>query len=229
MIFQDWGNAILASLGDVAQRTLGFVPQIIGALIVFVAGWIIAVSVGKVVEHVLRALRTDSFLEKLDAGGAFEKAGVKLRASSFIATLVKWFIILAFLLASANILQLQAVSTFLGKVLEYIPNIVVSVLILIIAGVITEVIKGPIRGFGAMLGIKSGITSALVRSAIWVFAILAVLNQLVIAPDVVKALIGGIVQGVVLMVGLSVGLAFGLGGKETAAAILDKFRREMEK
>ncbi|MDP3771847.1 MAG: hypothetical protein Q8Q94_00530 [bacterium] len=225
MILQDWGYAILTSLSEVAQQTLGFVPQIIGALIVFVAGWIIAVSVGKVVEHILRALHTDSFLEKLDAGGAFEKAGVKLRASSFIGGLVRWFLIIAFLLAAANILQLQAVAEFLKDVLNFVPNIVVAALILVIAAVVIDVIERPMHGMVAALGARGAIVGAMVRWAVWIFAILAVLVQLRIAADLVHI----IVQGMVAALAIALGLAFGLGGKETAAAILDKVRREMEK
>src|SRR3989338_8170110 len=84
-------------------------------------------------QQVIKALRIDHFLAKLEVEKAVERAGWRLNSGAFIGGLVKWFLIVAFLLASVNILGLTQVSDFLRDVLLYIPNVVVAAFILIIA------------------------------------------------------------------------------------------------
>ena len=64
--------------------------------------------------------------------------------------------------------------------------------------------------------------SMVTRYAIIVFAVLAALTQLEIAPELVEILF----MGIVFAVSLAAGLAFGLGGRDAAARYLDKMTRE---
>ena len=225
MILQTWGDVIVASLQQVWTSVANFVPLLIGAVVVFIIGWIVAVSLGKLVEQVVRALKVDSLLSKLDFERTVERAGWKLNSGAFIGSLVKWFLNIVFLLAAVNILGLSEVSDFLRDVLLYIPNVVVAALILIIAALVANTVEHLVRGSVEAAGYRGALVAVVARWAIWVFAFVAALLQLGIATSLLQT----VVTGLVAALALAFGLSFGLGGKDAAAAFLDKMRSELKR
>lgn len=223
MILQTWGDLILISLQQVWATVAVFLPRLIGAVIVFIIGWVVAMALGKLVEQIIRSLRVDSILERVEAHKALERAGLRLNTGAFIGGLVKWFLVVVFLLAALNILDLGEVSTFLRDVLNYIPRVVVAALILVIAALVAETVERTVRAAVESAGMRGGLVGAVARWSIWVFAIVAALLQLGIAVQLIQTL----VTGLVAMIALAGGLAFGLGGKDAASDILAKVRREI--
>jgi len=218
-----WGDVIVASFQQSWTAVAAFLPSLLGAIIVFLIGWIVAVAVGSVVEQVIKSLQVDSLLRRLEVEKALERGGLHLNAGAFIGSLVKWFIIIVFLLAAANILQLTQVSEFLAQVLAYLPNVVVSALIIVIAAKIADVVERAARGSVEAAGLNGAIIGVMARWAIWIFAVAAALQQLGVAVVLIQTLITGLVA----MLALAFGLAFGLGGKEAASSAIDKLRREI--
>ena len=104
MILPTWFDFIRSSLFDVMSAVFGFMPLLIGSVAVFLIGWMIASGVGKLVEHLIKASRVDSLLQTLEFEKALERGGFKLNSGAFIGGLVKWFLIIAFMLASVKII-----------------------------------------------------------------------------------------------------------------------------
>lgn len=224
MVLQTWGDVIVASLQQAWGAVAGFVPLFIGAVIVFIIGWIVAVALGTLVEQVVRALKVDALLQKLELERTLERAGVRLNSGVFIGALVRWFIIIVFLLAAVNILGLSQVSDFLRQVLLYIPNVVVAALILVVALKVAEVVERASRSSVEAAGLRgSAVIGVMARWAIWIFAVVAALLQLGIATVLIQTLITGLVA----MLALAFGLAFGLGGRDAAASFIDRMKREV--
>lgn len=224
MIFQTWGDVIVNSLQQAWAAVVNFVPLLLSAILVFIFGWIVAVALGKLVEQVIKALRVDAFLSKLDFEKALERAGMRLNTGAFVGGLVRWFLIIVSLLAAANILQLYQVTDFLAQVLLYLPNVVVAVLILVIAALVAEAAERIARGSVEAAGLRRGaLVGVVTRWSVWVFAIIAALQQLGIAVVLLQTL----VTGLVAMLALAFGLAFGLGGKDAAGAIVDRALRDI--
>jgi len=213
------------SLQQAWASVANFTPRFIGAIIIFLVGWIIAAAVGKVVEQIIKALKIDELLAKLDFEKSLARAGVKLDAGAFFGGLVKWFLVIVFLLAAVNILGLTQVSDFLKDVLLYIPNVVVAALILVIAGLLAEIVEKLVRASVESLGYRGSFVGLMARWSIWIFALIAALLQLGIAAMLIQTLLTGLVAAIAI----AAGLAFGLGGKDAAAAFLDKFRSEIKK
>ena len=139
--------------------------------------------------------------------------------------LVKWFIIIVFLVAALDVLNLSQVNSFLqGVVLLYLPNVIVAVLFLIIAAILAEIVKNIVVGSARAAGVTSAnLAGAVAKWAIWVFAVIAALTQLGVA----SALIQTLFTGLVVAISLAFGLAFGLGGKDAAARAIDRVRSEV--
>lgn len=223
MVLQTWGDVIVLSLQQSWAAVANFVPLFIGAVVIFIIGWVVAVALGKVVEQVVKALRVDALLEQLELEKALERGGVRLNSGAFVGSLVKWFLVVVFLLAAVNILGLSQVSEFLGQVLLYIPNVVVAALILIIALKVAEVVERTVRSTAEAAGMRGAMVGVMARWSIWVFAVIAALLQLGVATLLIQT----VITGLVAMLALAFGLAFGLGGKEAASNFIDKMRREL--
>lgn len=221
---QTWGEAITTSLLDLWQRFVNFLPSLVGAVLVFVAGWIVSVALGKIVEHVVKMVKIDEMVEKAGTKGRLKKVGVELNVAKFFGGLVKWFLILVFLMAATDILKLNQVTSFLNSIILYLPNVVVAAVILAIAFLIASFAYAVVRGSTKIAGVISAtLVATVAKWAIMIFGILAALIQLGVAAS----LINTIFIGFIAMISLAGGLAFGLGGKEEAAAILRKLRQEI--
>ena len=224
-LVQTWGDVLIASFQRLFGGIVVFVPMFIFALIVFVVGMVIAVALGKLVAQVVRSLKVDHALRSLGFEEHVERAGFHLDSGAFLGGLVRWFFILVFLLAAFDVLQLRAVTDFLGQVvLVYVPQVIVAALVLLVAAVVGDIASRVVAGAARAARMPSaGLLGGVVKWSIWVFAILAALFQL----GVFRELILTVIQAFVYMLALAGGLAFGLGGKDAAARYLEKLRSEM--
>ena len=224
MVLQSWTEVTVTAFQSLWEGFIGFLPNILGALIIFLIGWAIAVGLNKLITQILRVLKIDATLEKVGTGKFFERAGVKMDFAGWIGAFVKWFLLFVFLLAATDILQLQDVSIFLRSVLSYIPNVIVAVLVLLVAIWFSTVLKKIIMASVSATNIKAAaFLSAITRWAILIFGLFAALIQLGVAP----ALLQTIVTGLIAMLAIAGGLAFGLGGKDLATSYLNKLRKEI--
>jgi hypothetical protein len=221
---QTWGEAITMSLLGLWERFVSFLPALVGAILVFVAGWIVAVALGKAVEHIVKIIRIDDVVEKAGTKGRLRKAGVELNIAKFFGGLVKWFLILVFLMAATDILHLTQVTGFLNSIVLYLPNVIVAAVILAVAFLVGNFAFAVIKGSTKVAGIVSAtLLGTIAKWAIVIFGFLAALIQLGVA----SSLINTIFIGFIAMLALAGGLAFGIGGKDEAALILKKLRREI--
>lgn len=221
---QTWGEAITLSLLSLWERFVAFLPSLVGAILVFVAGWIVAVALGKAVEHIVKIIRIDDVVEKAGTKERMRKAGVDLNIAKFFGGLVKWFLILVFLMAATDILHLTQVTSFLNSIVLYLPNVIVAAVILAVAFLVGNFTYSVIKGSTKIAGIVSAtLLATIAKWAIVVFGFLAALIQLGVA----SSLINTIFIGFVAMLSLAGGLAFGLGGKDEATLILKKLRHEI--
>ena len=224
MIVINWFDITARALENLWIGFIGFIPRLIGAIIVFLIGWLVSVAIGKVVAEVLKRLKFNRIFEKGGWQKALEKAEIKVDASAFIGAIIKWVLLIVFLTAAIEILGFVQLTGFFRDVLKYLPNVVVAAFIFVIAVIIADILEKVVRA--AVEGVKIGygqIIGAIVRWSIWVFAIFTILLQLGIAEDLVKI----IIQGLIALIVIAGGIAFGLGGKGLAAEILQELRNKL--
>jgi len=220
---QDWTTVTLQALQNLWQGFLNFIPKLIGAIVIFVIGWFISVWIGKLVAEILRRLRVDKIFEKTKWEQALEKAEFKMKMSDFIGGIVKWVLVIVFLLAAVEILGLVQFAAFLRTIVSWLPNLVVAAAIFVVAVIIADISEKLVKAIVGKMDVKYvNFVGAIVKWAIWIFAILAILAQLGVAPEIIQILIGGFVALIVI----SCSIAFGLGGKDLAREFLEGLRNK---
>lgn len=222
----EWYSSIIEPfLGELIE----FIPVLILAIIVFVIGYIISVAIGKLVNGILKKLKFNRLFEKESWRSALEKAELKVDPSGFIGIIFKWTFIIVSLLLAANILGLTVVAELLRSVLNYIPNVIVAALIFVVTVIIADIVEKVVRA--GLEGAKfsySSIAGVIVKWAIWIFAILAILRQLLVVPELIQTLFNALIYGAVALLVISGGIAFGLGGKGEATEILQGIKRKLK-
>jgi hypothetical protein len=198
-------------------------PSILAALLILFIGYVIAVGVKGLIVGLAQKLQIDAAVASTGAGDIVNRAGYKLNTGLFIGTLVKWFIIIVFFVAALDVLNLNQATEFLSQVvLGYLPRVLVATIILFAAVVIAQAVEkfivasARIARFG-----EPAFLAKFAKIAILVFAVLAALNELQVATELVQMLFGGLV----FAMSLALGLSFGLGGKEAASRYIESNTR----
>ena len=208
-------------VGDSLQRGLdelvGFLPRLIGFLIILLIGWLIARAVKALVVKGLQSVGVDRALQGGSAGTYVDRVLPDARVSEIIGAIVFWFLFLGALAIAVSQLGISALDNFLQAIAAYLPNVVVAILIFVVAGAVASAVS-------ALLARTAGDTAtgkvARVAAPILIMGIATfmILDQLRIAPAIVEityiALMGSVALGAAL--------AFGLGGRDVAARLLEE-------
>jgi len=220
-----WGQGLGESFRGVGEGVAVFAPKLLIAIIVFIAGWVVAAILGRVVAQIIKSIKVDNILKSAGVEDVLSRAGFRLSSGGFLGALVKWFIIVVFLVASLDIIGLSQVNEFLKDVvLGYLPNVIAAVLILLVAAIVADVMQKIVSGSAKAAEIKTAhMLGGVTRWAIWVFAIVVALDKLGVLSNYGTILF----QGIVYMFVIAGGLAFGLGGKEAASRFIEKLRKEI--
>ena len=213
-----FSDAVTNSLINLWDSVIGFVPELMGAFLVFILGLIVAPIFGSTVKRLVKLTRVDTLSEKTGLTGTFENLGLRFTFSDVIGKLVKWFILIAFLMAAMDILGWSRVTEFLNEIVLYIPNVAVAVIILavgLIAGqFVQKMVVTGLKTSGATIK-NPELLGSIAQWSLITFAALAALLQLGVAERLIEILFAGVV--------ITLALAFGLGGREKAARFLDRF------
>jgi len=217
-VFEASRNAVMISLQDLWIRFFGFLPVLIGAILVLVIGWLVAVAVGKLVTRVLRAVKLNEAFDKLSGlRSSLQKAGMGLNPARFVGAVVKWFIIIVTLMATSDILGLAGVTLFLNQIIAYVPNIVVAIVMIIAGTLFANFVQKITRASAAAARLPHrNAAAAVAKWAVLVFTFIATLVQLGVA----EVLLQTFFTGFVATIAIAGGISFGLGGKVTAEKVL---------
>jgi Mechanosensitive ion channel, conserved TM helix len=220
MDINDWAAALTTSLATALSLFLGAIPRIIGFVVILIIGWLIASVLAAAVAALLRAIKFNVLAQNSGLQGFIHNMGLRTDASGLIANIVKWFVRLIVLVVAFDALGLPAVSNVLQQFLLWIPNLVVAVVVLVIAGLAANALFNLVRGATAQAGFDNpDVLANIARIAVWAFGIVVAVNQIGVAQELVNTLFMGFVGALAL----AAGLAFGLGGRDTAGQIVQNW------
>jgi len=225
MLINTWGDVLTRSFQDLWLGVVDFIPNLVVALIIFILGWVIGSVLGKAVGQIIHSLKLDNALRSAGFESTISRAGFKLDSGAFLGVLVKWFVIIVFLVASLDVLGLSQVNAFLQQVvLLFLPNVIVAVLIMLVAVVLADAMGNMVVGSAKAAHVRSAnFLGTLTRWSIWVFAALASLSQLGVATAFIQTLF----TGVIIALALAFGLSFGIGGQRAAADYIEKLKKDL--
>lgn len=221
---QDVSNAVVVAVSDALTQTARFLPNLIAAIVVFIVGVIIAVILRNALVRALEALGVERAVQGTAVSTALKRADPNLTLSKILGELLRWFIILIFLLPAVDTLGLHQVSGLIASLLLYLPNVVVAVIVATVGVLFANFAHDFV--LAASIGLGTAAASLIAQVARWaiiIFAGLAALTQLGIAQNLIQILFTGLVA----MLALAGGLAFGLGGRDAAGELIKKMQSEV--
>jgi hypothetical protein len=217
--------AVSDSFADVSSRLGVFAPRLVLALIVLVVGWLIALIIGNILATVAQAIGFDSLARRIGLTRLLDAAGIEKSVSAILGQLVTWILVLVVFMAAAEVMGIESVQMFLNAVLGYVPNVIGAVATLLIGLILANFLADTVRHASQASGLDhTNALTVVTRNAIIVFTMIAVLIQLGVASDIMRALL----YGVIAMITLAGGLAFGLGGQGTAKRSLEHLETELK-
>jgi len=191
-----------------------FLPNLIGFLAVLVVGYIVAKVVGNLVGRLLQRTGLDRMLTQGQGGRYVAK--VTQSPSRVLGRIAFWALFLGVVSLAASVLGIAALTSFIGAILAYLPNVLAALVIFLVAGAVAT-------GLAALVARTMGetptgkVVATVVPGLVMAIAIFMILNQLKIAPEIVTITYGALIGALAL----SAALAFGLGGRDVAARMLE--------
>lgn len=218
-------NMLLDSIRESLHQIGVFLPRLLLAVLIVVAGWLVAKAVRFAVVKALRAINFNVVTEKAGIDQFFKEGGSELDTIRVLGSLAFWLVVLAAVMIASNSLDLAYVTDLIGRVVLFVPKVMFAVVIIVfgayfarfVAGALTTYLRETHAGEAALIG-------RLALYAIMVFVIMIALDQMGLG-DIIRQAFLIIVAGIAL--GLA--LAFGLGGTKRAADVIERWSRPAEK
>lgn len=216
------GSTLTASLNSAFYGVVNFIPKFFAGLIILLIGIIIASIVRQVIVSVFKTLKVEAFLKRYGVPEAKDE----FTWANILSEIVRWFVIIVFLIPTAEVWGLPQIITILNEFLTYLPNVFVAAVIAMVGFVFArlshDVVLASTKGVDDQ---TSNTIASVTRWSINVFVILAVLSQLGVATDLIRILFTGLVA----MLAIAGGIAFGLGGQSTAKDVVEGLRKKLSK
>lgn len=217
----DITSTLTASFNSAFYGAIIFIPKFLAGLIIFLIGVIIASIVKQVILGLFKAIKLETLLKKYGVPDMKDE----FTWSNLLSEIVRWFIIIVFLIPTADVWNLPRIITVLNEFVTYLPNVFVAAVIAMVGFVFArlshDVVLASVKGVDSQ---TASTIASVVRWSINVFVVLAVLSQLGVATDLIRILFTGLVAGLAI----AGGIAFGLGGQDTAKDIVEGVRKKLK-
>ena len=203
------------SLNNLLTSIVEFLPELLGALVLIVIGYFVGLLVKTVVAKLLRQVRFDRALHSSPAGNYV--ARLVDSPSRFVGKVTFWLVFLGFISAAVAVLDIQALNDFMAGIYGYLPHVIAAIVIFLVASAVSV---GAVAFVRRVMGRSTlaKIVGSVIPSLVMSIAVFMILDELMIAENIVTitytALIGAVALGLAL--------AFGLGGRDVAARLLEQ-------
>ncbi len=195
-------------LKDLVAGFMDGVPKFVMAIVVLIIGIIIAKIIRNIVKKALEKVGVDNLGEKLNEIDIIEKSNVKIKISTILSKVVYFILVLFFFAASAEILQMPAVTNLVQDAIKLVPNLIVAGIILIIGTILADLLRSVAQTTLESLGIPS---ARLLASFIFYFMliniVISALTQAQVNTEFLSQNISLVIGGVILAFAIGYGLA----------------------
>jgi hypothetical protein len=195
-----------------------FLPRLLLAVAIAIAGWLAAKALRFAVIKALRSINFHILTERARIDAFLQMGGTTADTTAILGQLVYWLVIVTALVLACNSLGLAYVTEMLAKVALFVPRVILAVVILALGAYFAQFIDDTVVTYGRNVGLdEAALLGRVAHYAVLIFVILIALDQLAIGGDIIRHSFLIILGGVVL----ALALAFGIGGQRWAARLLD--------
>ncbi|MBW7990311.1 MAG: hypothetical protein FVQ84_09895 [Planctomycetes bacterium] len=219
----EWNSLIVAPISEMLTKLIGYLPTLIGALVILTIGWVVAKTLRRVFIRGLEAIHFNKLADKAGISEILNKGGLKTSANDVLSSLVYWLVIIMVLVMVVNALGLPQASSVLESLFAFIPNVIAAMFVLVVGMFLANFVSGIIHTAAGNASLpKPEMLAAVSRWAIIIFAGTISLRELGIATLLVTTTFNIILAGFCL----AGALAFGLGGRDVAAKYLNDWQQK---
>lgn len=213
-------DIFLASLTSFWTQLAAYVPQLLGGMLLLFFGWILARLVRSGVLHLLKLIHFDVLAEKSGVEAFLKQGNLNVSLTQILSNLVYWILLMIVIVTVSNSLGLHMVAELFNKIVLYIPNIIVAILVLVFGSLLSRLINRVIFAYLNKIGVEGALTiSTLSEYGVLIFIFFVALEQLEIGTQLLTAAF----QIGFGAIGLALAIAFGLGGRDWAAGVIQKW------
>jgi hypothetical protein len=218
----EWKNLIIEPVSQMLTKIMAYIPVLLSALVILIVGWLVAKAIKRTVDWLLKLIRFDALADKAGISKILKKGNLEISAGEVISSLVYWLIVIMVLVMTVDALGLPKASDVLASLFAYVPKVIASLLVLVVAMFLASFVSGIVRTAAGNANLpKPEMFAGVSRWAIIIFAVTISLEQLGIASLLVTTTFNIILGGVCL----ALAIAFGLGGKDTVAKYLEELKK----
>jgi hypothetical protein len=213
-------DVVVDATREFLHQIAAFLPRLLLALFVVAVGWLFAKAVRFAVERALRAVNFNVLTERAGTDHFLRQAGMQGDTTTLFGVVAFWLVILATLIIAFNGLGLTYITDLLGRVVLFTPKLLIGMLIVVFGSYCARFVGNAVQTYCVDAQIPDAdILGRIVRYVIMTFVVMIALSQVEIGGDIVQRTFLIILAGLML----ALALAFGLGGKNWAAALLQRW------
>ena len=203
----EWYDVILTSFQQAASTIVGYLPNVLGAVVILIVGW----GLGKVVQgaavRIMRWTKLETLFAKTSLEQTLHKAELDTTTVAVVGKLVYWIVFVVFLVAAADTLGLEVVNVALTRFVSYIPSVIAAVLILAFGAYIARIVRDALTAGMVQASLGYARTAGTIAEvALMVFVVIIALGQLGVNVGILVSNVSIIVAGFMLAVAISFGL-----------------------
>ncbi|HBP50241.1 mechanosensitive ion channel [Pseudomonas sp. FSL R10-0056] len=212
-----WTQSLVAAMTALWTKIANFIPNLFGALVVVLLGFVVAKLLDALLSKLLAKLGLDRLMGGTGLTKILARVGIQVPISTLIGKIVYWFVLLVFLVSAAQSLGLDRVSSALDLLTVYLPKVFGALLVLLAGVLLAQVLNGLVRGAAESVGFDyAGGLGRVTQGLVIIISISVAISQLEVKTD----LLNHVIVIVLITVGLAIALAMGLGSREIAGQIL---------
>lgn len=216
-------STLVDSLRRTGQAILAMLPDLLLAVVLLIAGWLIAKLVRRLAIRILRTLRADELAERAGFEDFLIQGGVQVTTVTLIGNTIYWLILAGVFIALLDALGMRSAGALLERMIDFVPNLILAVGILVFGSLLARVVGALVFSYLSNIGSAAAEPiAAMARYALLIFALFMAAEQLAIQSEVLVSAF----QIAFAALCFAAALAFGLGGREWAARQIERYTRK---
>lgn len=217
MQLDTWTQSLVGAMSALWQKIAAFIPNLIGALVVVVVGFVVARLLDALLSKLLAKLGLDRLMQGTGLNKMMARVGIKVPVSTLIGRIIYWFVLLVFLVSALESLGLERISATLDTLALYVPKVFAAALVLVAGILLAQLLNSVVSGAAEGVGIDyAGALGRLSQGLVIIISVSVAIGQLEIKAE----LLNYVIAIILLSIGIAVALAIGFGCRGIAAQII---------